>query len=146
MVHNKPESVFSTYETVDCTIKYDTVCTEVNGNDKVESAKLQNVKSGETWDQTCDGVFVFVGMIPNTKFLKGVVDLDENGFVKCDTTYFRTNVPGIFVAGDCRVDAAMQLVTAVADGVTAAMCTKNYFRDPGWWNEPAEHILIPGQW
>lgn len=114
-------------------IKYDTVCTEVNGKDKVESAKLQNVKTGESWDQSCDGVFVFVGMIPNTSFLKGVVDLDEYGFVKCDTTYFRTNVPGIFVAGDCRINAAMQLATAVGDAVAAAVFMKEYLRDPNWW-------------
>ncbi len=114
-------------------LKYDTVCTEINGTDKVESAKLQNVKSGETWDQPCDGVFVFVGMIPNTRFLKGMVDLDENGFVKCDTTYFRTNIPGIFVAGDCRVDAAMQLATAVGDAVAAAVFMKEYLRNANWW-------------
>lgn len=114
-------------------IIYDTVCTQINGSDRVESATLQNVKTGETFEKSCDGVFVFVGMIPNTGFLKGVVDMDEHGFIKCDTTYFRTNVPGIFVAGDCRWNAAMQLVTACGDAVTAAVFMKEYLRDPEWW-------------
>ena len=114
-------------------IKYDSICTSINGSDKVESATLQNVKTGESFEQPCDGVFVFVGMNPNTGFLKGVIDLDDNGFVKCDTTYFRTNVPGIFVAGDCRENAAMQLATAVGDAVAAAVFLKEYLRDPDWW-------------
>jgi thioredoxin reductase (NADPH) len=127
-------------------LKLDTVVTAVEGGEKVESVKVKNVKTEEEESIGCDGAFIFIGMVPNTDFLKGFVDLTDAGFVKCDTTFLRTAVPGLFVAGDCRVDAAMQLVTAVADGVTAAMCTKNYFRDPGWWNEPPEHILIPGQW
>ena len=114
-------------------IVYDTVCIQINGDGRVESATLQNVKDGKTWEHRCDGVFVFIGMVPNTGFLQGIVDLDENGFIKCDTTFFRTNVPGIFVAGDCRVDAAMQLATAVGDAVAAAVFLKQYLRDPNWW-------------
>ena len=91
-----------------------------------------------------DGVFVFVGMEPNTGFLKGFVELTEKEFIKCDCAYLRTNVPGVFVAGDCRVGAAMQLATAVGDGVVAAMMLKQYFRDPNWWNEPVTDILLPG--
>ncbi len=116
-------------------ILYDTICTQINGSNKVESATLQHVGNGKTREHPCDGVFVFVGMVPNTGFLKGIVDLDENGFIKCDTTYFRTNVPGIFVAGDCRVDAAMQLATAVGDAVAAAVFLKQYLRDPEWWTK-----------
>ena len=85
-------------------------------------------------------------MVPNTDFLKGFVELSEAGFIKCDCAYLRTNVPGVFAAGDCRVAAAMQLVTAVADGVNAAMMIKQYFRDPNWWNEPVSDILQPGGW
>jgi len=126
------------------TIKYSTVATSINGNDKVESATLKNVKTGEQEDYACDGVFIFVGMIPNTGFLKGFVELTENGFIKCDCAYLRTNVPGVFVAGDCRTGAAMQLATATGDGVVAAMMLKQYFRDPNWWNEPVRDVLQPG--
>ena len=114
-------------------IQYNTICTGINGSEKVSSATVQDLKTQKSRDIACDGVFVFIGMIPNTKFLEGMVDMDENGFVKCDTTYFRTNVPGVFVAGDCRVDAAMQLATAVGDAVAAAVFMKEYLRDPGWW-------------
>jgi thioredoxin reductase (NADPH) len=85
-------------------------------------------------------------MVPNTAFLKGFVELTDNGFIKCDCAYLRTNVPGVFVAGDCRIGAAMQLATAAGDGVIAAMMTKQYFRDPNWWNEPVSDLLQPGGW
>jgi thioredoxin reductase (NADPH) len=127
-------------------IKYSTVATAIEGKGKVQSARLKDVKTGKEEDFACDGVFIFIGMVPNTSFLKGFVELTDNGFIKCDCAYLRTNVPGVFVAGDCRVGAAMQLATAVADGVNAAMMLKQYFRDPNWWNEPVSDTLQPGGW
>jgi thioredoxin reductase (NADPH) len=127
-------------------VKYSTVATAIEGQDKVQSVKLKNVKSGQEQDCPCDGVFIFIGMVPNTGFLRGFVELTENGFIKCDCAYLRTNVPGVFVAGDCRVGAAMQLATAVGDGVNAAMMLKQYFRDPNWWNEAVSDVLQPGGW
>jgi thioredoxin reductase (NADPH) len=117
-------------------IKYNTITTAIEGKDKVESVRLKNVKTNQEESEPCDGVFIFVGMVPGTGFLKGFIDLTESGFIKCDCAYLRTSVPGVFVAGDCRVGAAMQLATAVGDGVNAAMMLKNYFRDPLWWNQP----------
>jgi len=127
-------------------IKYSTVATAIEGDGKVESVKLKNVQTNEEEDYSCDGVFIFVGMVPNTDFLKGFVELTEHGFIKCDCAYLRTSVPGVFVAGDCRIGAAMQLVTAVADGVNAALMLKQYFRDPAWWNTPVDEALQPGGW
>ncbi|MHC4123751.1 MAG: thioredoxin-disulfide reductase [Planctomycetota bacterium] len=127
-------------------IKYDTVATAIEGEGKVQSAKLKNVKSGQEESYPCDGVFIFVGMVPNTDFLKDSISLTDNGFIKCDCAYLRTNVPGVFAAGDCRVGAAMQLATAAGDGVIAAMMLKQYFRDPNWWNESVSDILQPGGW
>lgn len=127
-------------------IKYSTVATAIQGEGKVQSAKLKNVKTGQEEDYPCDGVFIFIGMVPNTGFLKGFVELTEHGFIKCDCAYLRTSVPGVFVAGDCRIGAAMQLATAVGDGVVAAMMLKQYFRDPAWWNEPVSDLLQPGGW
>jgi len=127
-------------------IKYDTVATAIEGDGKVQSAKLKNVKTGAEEDYPCDGVFIFVGMEPNTEFLKGFVELTEHGFIKCDSAYLRTSVPGVFVAGDCRIGASMQLVTAVADGVNAALMLKQYFRDPAWWNTPIDEALQPNGW
>ncbi len=125
-------------------IKYSTVATAINGDNKVRSATLKNVKTGQEEDYPCDGVFIFVGMVPNTGFLKGFVELTDSGFIKCECGYLRTSVPGVFVAGDCRIGAAMQLATAAGDGVVAAMMLKQYFRDPNWWNEPVSDVLPPG--
>ena len=127
-------------------IKYSTIATAIQGKGKVQSVKLKNVKSNKEEDYACDGVFVFVGMEPNTGFLKGFVELTDKEFIKCDCAYLRTTVPGVFVAGDCRIGAAMQLATAVGDGVVAAMMLKQYFRDPNWWNEPVSDVLQPGGW
>ena len=127
-------------------IKYDTIATAIEGEGKVQSVRLKNVKTGEEESCPCDGVFIFIGMVPNTGFLKGFVDLTDNGFIKCDCAYLRTKVPGVFVAGDCRIGAAMQLATAVGDGVIAAMMLKQYFRDPNWWNESVSDVLQPGGW
>jgi thioredoxin reductase (NADPH) len=127
-------------------IKYSTIATAIEGEGKVQSVKLKNVKTNQEESYPCDGVFIFVGMVPNTGFLKGFVELTDNGFIKCDCAYLRTNVPGVFVAGDCRIGAAMQLATAVGDGVIAAMMLKQYFRDPNWWNEPVSDLLQPGGW
>jgi len=147
-------------------IKYSTVATAIQGKGKVQpqwdtgtrrgvchccprgilSAKLKNVKTNKEEDYPCDGVFIFIGMVPNTGFLKGFVELTDRGFIKCDCAYLRTKVPGVFVAGDCRIGAAMQLATAVGDGVNAAMMLKQYLRDPNWWNEAVSDILQPGGW
>ena len=127
-------------------IKYDTVPVAINGPDKVLSVRLRNVKSEQEEDYPCDGVFVFIGMVPNTGFLKGFVELTDNGFIKCDCAYLRTSVPGVFAAGDCRIGAAMQLATAVGDGVVAAMMLKQYFRDKKFWDEPVSDLLGPGGW
>ena len=127
-------------------IKYSTVATAIEGEGKVQSVRLKNLKTGQEQDYPCDGAFIFIGMVPNTGFLTGFVELTENGFIKCDCAYLRTNVPGVFVAGDCRIGAAMQLATAVGDGVIAAMMLKQYFRDPNWWNEAVSDRLQPGGW
>lgn len=127
-------------------LQLDSVVTAIEGEGKVQSAKIKNVVTSEEISIDCEGVFIFIGMVPNTDFLKGFVDMTDAGFIKCDTTFLRTAVPGVFVAGDCRVEATMQLVTAVADGVTAAMMTKNYFRDPNWWQTPPENVITPEEW
>ena len=128
------------------TIKYSTIMTAIQGENKVQSARLKDVKTGKEEDYPCDGVFVFVGMVPNTDFVKGFVELTDRNFIKCDCGYLRTSVPGVFVAGDCRIGAAMQLATAVGDGVVAAMMLKQYFRDPNWWNETVSDQLQPRGW
>lgn len=116
-------------------LQLDSVITAIEGDKKVEKVKVKNVKTNAEEYIPCDGVFIFVGTIPNTVFLKDFVDLTDEGFIKCDTGNLRTKVAGVFVAGDCRVGAAMQLATATGDGVNAAMMMKQYLRDPNWWNQ-----------
>lgn len=127
-------------------LRLDCVVTEIGGEGKVQKAILKNVKTKNTEEIACDGVFIFVGMVPNTGFLEDFVDLTEHGFIQCDPAYLRTKVPGVFVAGDCRIGAAMQLATAVGDGVNAAMWMKQYFRDKSWWNQPLNDALSPAGW
>jgi len=127
-------------------VKYSTVATAIEGEDKVQSVKLKNVKTEQQEEFPCEGVFIFIGMVPNTGFLKDSVELTEKGFIKCDCAYLRTSMQGVFVAGDCRVGAAMQLATAVGDGVNCAMMLKNYFRDPDWWNTQISDMLQPAGW
>lgn len=127
-------------------LRLDTIVTAIEGSGKVERVRFKNVKTQEEETLSCDGVFIFVGTVPNTAFLKGFVDLSDAGFVKCDVGFLRTRVPGVFVAGDCRIGAAMQLATAVGDGVNAAMMTKQYLRDPAWWKKPVSDALMPSEW
>ncbi len=127
-------------------LELDSVVASIDGKDKVESATVKNVKTGQEKELSTDGVFVFIGMVPNTGFLDSFVGLTDNGFIKADCAYLRTQVPGVFAAGDCRVGAAMQLATAVGDGVVAAMMLKQYFRDPQWWNEPVSDAMQPQGW
>jgi thioredoxin reductase (NADPH) len=122
-------------------LKLNTILTEIKGSSKVEKVLLKNVQTGQMEELPCDGVFIFVGMVPNTAFLKGFADLTETGFIRCEPAYLRTAVPGVFAAGDCRIGAAMQLVTAVADGVNAAIWMKHYLRDPQWWHQPLTEAL-----
>ena len=127
-------------------LKLDTVVVAIEGDKKVEKVRLKNVITQAEEDLACDGIFIFVGTIPNTAFFKGFLDLTEAGFIKCDVGFLRTKVPGVFVAGDCRVGAAMQLATAIGDGVNAAMMTKQYLRDSAWWEKPISDALMPGEW
>ena len=105
------------------------------GGRSIDRVEVRNVETGAAEPIAVDGVFVFVGMVPNTKFLHGAAKMNEAGYVACDCTTLKTSMPGVFVAGDCRQRAAMQLATACGDGVVAAMMLKEYFRDPSSWKK-----------
>lgn len=75
-----------------------------------------------------DGVFVFVGLAPNTDFLKGKVELDEIGLIKTDAN-LQTNIPGVFVAGDVHSGATMQIASASGEGATAALMIRHYLEN-----------------
>ncbi len=98
---------------------------EVLGRDKVEGARVKNLKTGAVSEIRSDGVFVFVGWSPNTDFLKGKVELDEYGCVKVDAG-MATSRPGVFACGDCTAKLLHQVVTACGDGATAAYAAQQY--------------------
>ncbi len=98
------------------------VVVEVLGEERVTGVRLRNLETGETEAIEIDGVFVNIGHVPQTDFLKGTVDLDENGYIMTDNR-LRTSVPGIFAAGDARIDANRyaQGVIAAGEGAIAGI-------------------------
>ncbi|MBQ1243918.1 MAG: thioredoxin-disulfide reductase [Clostridia bacterium] len=95
---------------------------------RVKGVKIKNTVTGETKDVMCDGVFVSIGRDPATEFLKGKVDLDRNGYIIADETT-KTNVDGVFAAGDVRTKALRQVVTAVSDGAVAVHFAEEYLNE-----------------
>ena len=104
---------------------WDTVVERIEGSDGVESVTLKNVKTGETTVRPTAAVFVFIGQVPDSHLLKGLVELDRGGHAIVDLE-MRTSVPGLFVAGDVRTKAARQLISAAGDGATAAIAAEHY--------------------
>jgi thioredoxin reductase (NADPH) len=106
---------------------WDSVVTEVLGlkEDKVTGVRLKNVKTGAASVVDCAGVFVAIGHVPNTHLFKGVIDMDDAGYIipKQGTA---TNVPGVFVAGDCADRVFRQAVTAAGLGCAAAIEAERY--------------------
>lgn len=100
----------------------------IGENGKV--AKVVGTHEDQTKEFVADGVFIFVGLLPNTGFLKNTeVKLDEAGFVLTDQNLM-TSIPGVFASGDVRSGATMQIASAVGEGATAALKIREYLEDP----------------
>jgi len=106
----------------------DTVVEEIVGNDKVEKVVLKNVKTGEKDELSVDGVFVYVGTEPNIKFVADYFETDERGYIVTDE-FLRTNIPGVYAAGDIRNTPLRQVATAVGDGALAAVQVEKYLSE-----------------
>jgi thioredoxin reductase (NADPH) len=106
---------------------WDSVITEVLDlkQDKVTGVRLKNMKTGKESALDCAGVFVAIGHVPNTQLFKGVLDMDENGYI-LPKNGSSTNVPGVFVAGDCSDHVYRQAVTAAGMGCAAAIDAERY--------------------
>jgi len=103
----------------------DTVVTTVNGAGAVESVSLQNVKTGEQSVLPVAGMFLYIGLIPNTEMFRGLLALNDRGFITVDRNLM-TSVPGIFAAGDVRDTPLRQIITAASDGALAAYSAGKY--------------------
>lgn len=102
-------------------ILWDTVCTKIDGKDVVESVTLQNVKTKEEVTRPAAGVFFAIGHTPNTSFLKGQLDTDEHGYLLVKPGSTRTNVEGVFAAGDVQDKIYRQAISAAGSGCMAAL-------------------------
>jgi len=100
----------------------------INGKDKVESITVENRSTNEKFDMKVDGVFVYVGLEPNTDFLKDQVKLNDWGYIEV-TPDMQTNIPGVFAAGDVRDTLVRQVATAVGDGAHAAVIANKFIED-----------------
>lgn len=98
---------------------------EIEAEQFVTGVKVKSRKDDSIRNVACDGVFVAIGNIPNTEFMKGQIELDESGYVVADETT-KTNIPGVFAVGDMRKKPLRQIVTAVADGAVAAKYAEEF--------------------
>ena len=108
--------------------EWDTVVTEIKGNGTVQSVITENVDSGETEEMEIDGVFIYIGHYPNSKFLEGQLAMDEHGYVITDE-FMRTSVPGVFAAGEIQDPVYRQIATSVGQGCAAAMQAEKWLSE-----------------
>lgn len=101
---------------------------EIRGTNSVEKVILENLVTRQITEFKTDGVFIFIGYLPNTDSLKGIVGKNARNEIIVDPD-MKTNIPGVFAAGDCVVKRYRQVTTAVADGTIAALAASNYINE-----------------
>lgn len=130
---------------------WDSTVTEVLGDQSVTGVTVKNLKTGATETIATDGVFPYIGHIPNTWLFTGKLDLDENGYIVTDGRT-RTKIPGVFAAGDVVDHVYRQAITAAGEGCKAAMEATWFLAEQehaaSKAQQPAEEVASPalGQW
>jgi len=109
-------------------IVWDSVVTEVLGEEQVTGVRIKNVKTGEESVLAADGMFTYIGNIPNTKLFEGQLELDDRGYIVTDRR-MHTSVPGVFAAGDVQERVLKQIATAIGSGATAAMEAEKFIAE-----------------
>lgn len=112
-------------------VQWNSVVKSIGGKDAVEHVVLENLHTRQETNMNVDGVFVLIGLDPNTKMITGRISLDETGYIITDEN-MRTNIPGVFAAGDARQKLLRQIVTACADGAIAATAAEKYIESAQW--------------
>lgn len=110
--------------------RWNSTVTELLHEERLTGIRLKDVTNGEESVLPCDGIFVSVGRVPNSDLVKGMVELNEGGYVIADEST-RTNIPGVFAVGDLRTKALRQVVTAVSDGAMASFYAEEYLAEHG---------------
>ncbi|MCE5314420.1 MAG: thioredoxin-disulfide reductase [Armatimonadota bacterium] len=114
-------------------VHWNSIVKGIGGTDMVDHMVLENVLTRETIKVPVDGVFILIGLDPNTKMIRGQIELDEQGYIITDEN-MRTNIPGVFAAGDVRKKLLRQIVTACADGAIAATAAEKYIESKEFSN------------
>lgn len=109
-------------------VVWDTVATSINGEQFVQSVDVKNVKTGRKDNLETSGVFLYVGVKPNSDLFDFKIDTDQGGFLRTDEN-MRTSVEGIYAVGDVRAKQLRQIVTATGEGATAAFAVEKYLED-----------------
>ena len=112
---------------------FGTEISQINGNGMVEEISYRKVSDNSVHIRRMDGVFIFVGLEPNTTYFKSLVDVDNSGHIITDSS-MKTSHKGIFAVGDIRAYSASQLASSSGDGVTAAVSTHRYIKNGIWEN------------
>ncbi|MBA4397252.1 MAG: thioredoxin-disulfide reductase [Syntrophus sp. (in: bacteria)] len=107
---------------------WNAVVEEIIGTEGVQSIRIRDVKTSATRVIPAEGIFIFIGLIPNTEFVRGLVELDQAGHILVDAN-MQTSAKGIFAAGDCTHKLLRQVVTACGDGATAAYAAQLHVED-----------------
>ena len=100
---------------------------EIHGQGKVEGILIENLKTNERVRIPLSGVFIFIGLKPQTDWLKGKLDLDENGFILTNRD-LETSIPGVFACGDCVAKKFRQIVIACGEGALASLSAEEYIQ------------------
>ena len=117
---------------------WNSIVTRVEGEDAVRSLQVQNVLTGKETRLPIDGLFIFIGHTPNTQLFQGKLEMDEAGYLVADK-YMRTNVPGVFAAGEVADPHFRQVITSAGMGAAAAMQANHFLDDED--NRQADMVL-----
>jgi thioredoxin reductase (NADPH) len=121
--------------------RWSTAVEEILGEESVTALRLRDLVTGAESQLAVDGVFIFIGVTPNTAYLRGKVKMDAGGHIFVNE-WMETELPGLYAAGDVRANSARQVVTAAGDGATAAIRADHYLSER-FGGEPGIGVWLP---